>query len=327
VNVNDTVSMWQSSRRRQAERSGVEGCLSDLTLDRLTLNECSPQEREQAQAHLAGCRACTEALAAIAADHGRFPQEADIPALALDALARAQAGAAGGVRARWLRWLAPAMGLGLAAAGLLLWTRPAGDDLRAKGGFAVELFVKHAETPGDGKLHTGEALHPGDRVRLRLSGAAESAAAKREVTPGDEAAGGGAKREAVPSGEAAGGGARRGAAPAGGAQPSFVAVLAVDTTGRVSVYHPASGTTATPADPAGTPLPGAVELDGTLGTEVILAFSCPSPVAIETLTSAVQQATDRARVAGDPAAAVGPMQTPCAVARYRIEKAAPAANP
>jgi hypothetical protein len=313
--VNDTVSMWQSGRRRRVDQSGAEGCLSDLTFDRLTLSECAPEERAQAQAHLVGCRSCTEVLEAIAAEHRRFPQEMDVPGLALDALARAQsAGSSARHQARWQRrlalWMAPLAGVGLAAAGLLLWTRPGVDEMRAKGGFAVELYVKHAESSGDGKLHTGEALHPGDRVRLRLTGAL----ARNGEAGGDPAA---PERQAAP-GEAPAVPGSNGPASAS----AYLAVLAVDTTGSVSVYHPANGGTAAPADPAETPLPGAVELDGTLGTEVILAFSCPAPIAVDRLVSAVQQATDRTRVATDPADAVGPVQTPCTAARYRIEKVA-----
>ncbi len=287
--MNDSVSMWQKGRRRIAE-----ACLSDLVLDRLFLGEGPAETREQkakqagkeehalAQAHLATCRACSDAFAALAEDRQRFTEQADVPALARDALARAASLRPGGVGARLQRWLAPVLGLALAAGGLLLWARGdrggAADDLRSKGGvgvgLGVELFVKHAETAGEGKLHLGEALHPGDRVRLRLAG--------------DSSA--------------------------------YVAVLAVDTTGRVSVYHPAGGAVATALPPGHRPLPGAVELDGTLGTEVIVAFSCPTPVAVDTLVRAVQQATDRARVASDPAEAVGPLQAPCVSARYRIEK-------
>jgi hypothetical protein len=295
--VNDVLSKWQAGRRRSAEGAAGEGgepapgCLSDLALDRLTLSEGTPQERAEAQAHLQGCRACADAFAWLGDDRRRFAAEADVPALARDALARAGLAAAP-ARARPGRWLAPVLGLAAAGAGFLLWARGdgggAGDVLRAKGGFAIELYVQHAETPGDGKLHVGELLHPADRVRLRLSG--DGLAPKQATTPVGRA---------------------------------HVAVLALDTTGRVSVYHPSAGTTATPVEGERGPLPGAIELDGTLGPEVIVAFSCPGPVAVDSLVAAVQKATDRARVSVDPAEALGPLEGPCVAARYRIAKAPP----
>jgi hypothetical protein len=271
--VNDTVAMWDRGRR-----CGPESCLSDLALDRLGLPECTAEERERAQAHLATCRACAQAAAALDGDRNRFLTEADVPALARDALARAERAPD---RGAWQRWLAPVLGLGLAAAGLMFWLRPGdraglpagGDGLSAKGSFAVELYVKHAERGGEGRLHLGETLHPGDHVRLRLTGGA-----------------------------------------------AYAAVLAVDTTGRVSVYHPAGGAQAAAAEPGELPVRGAIELDETLGTEVLLAFSCAQPVDVATLVAAVQQATDRARVAHDPADAVGSMKVPCDISRYRIQK-------
>jgi hypothetical protein len=280
--VNDTVAMWDRGRR-----CGPESCLSDLALDRLALPECTPEERERAQAHLASCRACARAADALAEDREHFLTGADVPALARDALARAERAP----RHRpWVqRWLAPALGLGLAAAGLMFWVQGdragldaggAGDSLRPKGSFALELYVKHSERAGDGRPHAGERLHPGDRVRLRLTGGA-----------------------------------------------AYAAVLAVDTTGGVSVYHPAGGTQAAAAEPGDLPLRGAIELDDTLGTEVLLAFSCAEPVAVAALVAAVQQATDRALVASDPASAVGVVKAPCDVSRYRIEKVAPGGAP
>jgi hypothetical protein len=273
--VNDTVAMWDRGRR-----CGPESCLSDLALDRLALPECTPEERERAQAHLATCRACAGAAAALTEDRNRFLAEADLPALARDAIARAQH-----ARRPWLqRWLAPALGLGLAAAGLMFWVRGdraglvaggAGDQLRPKGSFAVELYVQHVERAGDGRLHLGEPLHPGDRVRLRLTGGA-----------------------------------------------AYAAVLAVDTTGLVSLYHPAGGAQAAAAEPGDLPVRGAIELDDTLGPEVLLAFSCAQPVPVAALVAAVQQATDRAGVASDPADAVGAVKVPCDISRYRIVKVA-----
>ena len=297
--MNEILSMWQKGRRRADDTAGQpDGCLSDLALDRLARSEGPLQERELAQGHLQSCRACAQARDALEDDRRRFDEQIDVPALARDALARHEAGRIA-VRARIARWLAPVVGLAMAAGAVALFAGRAdrgGDELRAKGGLAIELFVKHAETAGDGRLHLGEALHPGDRVRVRLTGAGQEGALAR-----------------------AGDGQSDGR--------SYLAVLAVDVTGRVSVYHPQAGSTARLAEPGASPLPSAVELDGTLGSEVILAFACPSPLAVDTLVAAVQQATDRGRVRTDPAAAVGAVQSPCVSARYRIEKVPTGATP
>jgi hypothetical protein len=279
--VNDTLASWQSGRRRR--ETGEDGCLSNLALDRLAQGECSASEQEQARAHLNGCPGCAGAAAALADDRARFADEADVPALVRDAVARAQRSPA---QPRWSRWLAPVFGVGLAAAGFLLLARNTdpGSDLRAKGGFSVELYVKHAEGPVQGRLHAGEPLHPGDHVRVRLLNAPAS---------------------------------------------SFVAVLAVDTRAAVSVYYPLQANAAALGDGANEPLPSAVELDGTLGGELLLAFSCPQALPVASLVAAVQQAVsaaDPALLKTDPAAALAAqpvqpvMDTPCAIARYKIEK-------
>jgi hypothetical protein len=342
--VNDVPSMWQKGRRRRdgepdSDDSKMKGernrrdrtaaadveqdrCLSDLVLDRLALGECTPLERETARGHLGRCGSCAGAEAALAHDRRRFASETDVAALADETLARASRTAA--TQGRSARRLAPLLGLAMAAGtGFLLWTRAPLDqnldrdtldsespgdetlDTRLhrriqannktseqtskKGGFGIELFVKHAEDPGEGRLHLGESLHPGDRVRLRL-------AASPARQTGLEA-------------------------PRGG--ESYLAVLAVDTTAQVSVYYPPDSPTALLADPAQVLLPGAIELDGALGGEVILAFSCPGPVAVRALIDAVQEAIDPRQVTTNPAAAVGGVNTPCVVARYRIEKVPP----
>jgi hypothetical protein len=275
--VNDFLSTWQTGRRR---RGDSDGCLSNLALDRLAQGECTPGEQEQARAHLQTCAGCKEAAAALSEEQRRFAEETDIPALARDALARASGLPA--PASRWSRWLTPVLGVGMAAAGLLLLTRQPqtvdrAGDMRAKGGFAVELYVKHAEGAAEGRLHQGEPLHPGDRVRLRL------------VDPG------------------------RGAG-------RHVAVLAIDTSAKVSVYYPQADTTAELAEGANAPLPSAVELDGTLGGEVLVAFSCAQRQPVQSLVAAVQQALDPAVVRTDPAAALGTIDTPCVSTRYRINK-------
>jgi hypothetical protein len=263
--------MWDADRRRRTAE-----CLSDLALDQLLLGEGPEAVAAAARAHLLGCAACTEAHAARQEDRDRFAQESDLAALARDALARAAA--APPPPSRW-RWLAGSAAVGAAALGLTIallvpggLVSPSGG--RAKGGFAITMFVKHAETPAHGSLHLGEPLHPGDQVRFRLSSDVRG----------------------------------------------YVAVLAADAAGKVSVYHPTGRQAAALEAGADEPLPNAVALDSTLGREVIIALRCERPVDVETLVSALDRTMRGARPLSDPAATLPPLGVPCVEARYEIAK-------
>jgi hypothetical protein len=103
-----------------------------------------------------------------------------------------------------------------------------------------------------------------------------------------------------------------------------LAVLALDATGRVQVYAgQGAGGAATAVQP-GRPelLPGAIELDETLGKEVIVALRCEQALPADRLVAALQRAVDPGKVASDPAAALGRSDLPCAEARYVITKTA-----
>jgi hypothetical protein len=274
-----TVSRWDAQRRRRGA-----GCLSDLTLDRLEAGELANPEAVSAAGHLSVCGACAEARASLAQARDQFLSQQNIPALAADLLARAsQAGGLRG-RPRW-RALLAALGLCAGAAAALVLYRPAadrgdkGDDLyRTKGSLTLGVFVQHPEAGSEGKLHLGEPLHPGDRLRFKVSS--------------DRA--------------------------------GHVAILGIDSSGTVSVYHPqpvgpgaTTGTEAAGAAKAAplaarseAPLPTAIELDNTLGDEVVLAVRCADPLPVGDIVAAARKGPS----------ADGTLALPCAQARYRITK-------
>jgi uncharacterized protein DUF4384 len=81
--------------------------------------------------------------------------------------------------------------------------------------------------------------------------------------------------------------------------PAFVAVLSVDPSGRASVYFP-QGPRAVQV-PAGTevPLPLGTLLDETTGEERLLGLFCTTPVELEPIRLALQQAQDGAPLPTD----------------------------
>jgi hypothetical protein len=110
-----------------------------------------------------------------------------------------------------------------------------------------------------------------------------------------------------------------------GAQAGYLAVVAVDSTGRVSVYYPPGAAAA--AVPAGReiPLASAVELDGTLGREVIIGVRCEAPVPVARVADAARQGVEAARARGVAPTDLGPLGLPCVETRHQITKlAAPA---
>jgi anti-sigma factor RsiW len=94
-------------------------------------------------------------------------------------------------------------------------------------------------------------------------------------------------------------------------EPGFVAVLARDGAGAVSVYFPVGAATAWPAPPGqDRPLPASTMLDGVLGLETIFALHCADPIEIEPV---------RARLA---AGATG-FPRSCTVEELSLEKREP----
>jgi hypothetical protein len=306
----------QATARRTAK---TQDCLSHAQLDQLALGETEGAAREKAQAHLAACKSCVEMKAVLDHDRAAFLLEANVDALAADALARARLGDTAGGAVPWWRKVVPALTLlAAASAALVLMPRSRSHDagtvgFTAKGGFGVAVYVLHTEGAASapaanerGVLHLGEALHPGDRIRLQLSGGADASENRHPM------------------------------------------VLAVDQTARVSVYFPAQepapelsvtasskgaavmarGGAAMDLDPAGADrerapgqlLPTAIELDDTLGRETIIALNCRAPVTLDMARTAVRDATVHG--AAGTTVRAGDLGLACQQARYVIEKVA-----
>jgi hypothetical protein len=104
-----------------------------------------------------------------------------------------------------------------------------------------------------------------------------------------------------------------------GGQRGYLAIVAVDAAGQVAAYYP-SGTTAAPVE-AGhdVDLQSAVELDGTLGREVIVGLRCQTAVAMDAILAATRKAASDARAHGGEVGALG---LPCVETRHQIDKRA-----
>lgn len=89
----------------------------------------------------------------------------------------------------------------------------------------------------------------------------------------------------------------------------YVAVLGKDAWGVVSVYYPFDGKEAAKYDKNAPLLPGAIELDVTLGTEQFFAVYCEKPFEIKPLEKSIQQHGQPTDVPKD-----------CDVAAYELQK-------
>jgi anti-sigma factor RsiW len=105
-----------------------------------------------------------------------------------------------------------------------------------------------------------------------------------------------------------------------GVKGGYLAVVSVDATGSVSVFYP-PGTTAAPVL-AGheVALQSAVELDDTLGRELVLGLRCDGPVALADVVNAVRQAAAAARASGAAPTEIAPLGLPCDETRHMIAK-------
>jgi hypothetical protein len=104
--------------------------------------------------------------------------------------------------------------------------------------------------------------------------------------------------------------------------PGYLAVIAVDTTGRVSAYYPPGATAAPVESGREVALTSAVELDATLGREVIVAVRCDSAVPVTDVMHAAADAAARARARGGAFTDLGSLGLPCVETRHSIDKAA-----
>jgi hypothetical protein len=106
-----------------------------------------------------------------------------------------------------------------------------------------------------------------------------------------------------------------------GGQPGYLAVVAVDSTGKVSVYYPPGAAAARVEAGRDVALASAVELDATLGPEVIVAVRCESALPVADVVKATRDAAEAARARGVAPTELGPLGLPCVETRHRIAKA------
>lgn len=105
-----------------------------------------------------------------------------------------------------------------------------------------------------------------------------------------------------------------------GGQAGHLAIVAVDARGEVSVYYPPGALAAPVAAGTDLALDSAVELDGTLGREVILGVRCERAIPVSEVVGAARKAAEAARARGVAATDLGPLGLPCAETRHPIDK-------
>jgi hypothetical protein len=289
-NTSETLRQWEDHRRRRGP-----DCLSDRALDGVLAGEIRDAALTTARAHLSGCPACASALRTLTEEQQRFLAESNLGTLAADALARASASE---TRPRpWWPRLVPAFTITASAAVVAVALIPRLGD--------------HGQQPAP----AGQPSAPVAEPDLRPKGANETPAALGMAMY--------VKHVEDPNGNL--GEPHWGEPLHPGDQirmtldndrPGKAMVIASDVTGQISVYQPAVPLAVGRAQA----LPQAIELDGTLGDEVIVAVRCPDTMATQAVVKAAERALNKAAVARDPVGALGSLGLPCAEVRYAIQK-------
>jgi len=132
-------------------RMRADSCLSDLRLDELLAGELDLDERQPATAHLGGCPACSDRLAALERDRDGY---------------RARP-AARPMKPR-RRALGVGVGIAMAAAcAAILLHRPETLTTRSKGTARLGFFITHGDEVRPGG--PGDKVQPGDTLSFTLS--------------------------------------------------------------------------------------------------------------------------------------------------------------
>jgi hypothetical protein len=271
----------------------AEGCLSDLTLDRLLDGELGDgAEAHAATAHLAACTRCRARRAEIEAVPAQEPDarwlqahEPDAPREINRKAGRREGDPGSGPRSRVFppsRLPVQIRAVGAlalaAAAALVLYLRAAGGDgaatTRIKGSqLGLELLVRREGGP-PGPLLPDERLRAGDVLGFRVRSA----------------------------------------------KAGFLTIVGVDGAGQVTRYAP-QGEAAPAAElaPGQRVLEESVVLDGARGEETGLALLCPARADAERAPAAAAAAVGRAGQAG----LAQPLDLPCLQARATFAKEPP----
>jgi Domain of unknown function (DUF4384) len=140
-------------------------CLSALQLDRWMVGELKQREADLVRVHVSVCERCARAVDAMRADR----DATELPRLRLLSIAPpiSPAGERRSTRAWKVRAAAAVAGLA-AAASLLLVVSPPRRGERIKGpGFALAMYVQHADEVR--RVGPGEAIATGDAVRFTVT--------------------------------------------------------------------------------------------------------------------------------------------------------------
>lgn len=142
----------------------VASCPSDFRLDKHVTWALSASERDAVEAHLAGCPRCRARV-----DEGRRAVADFAPnAALLEALARP---ASPGALARVIRLSPRARAIGAAvvcaAAAIVLWVKPADNNIHLKGAPIVRVFAKNAA--GTRELDEKSVVHPGETIQFAVT--------------------------------------------------------------------------------------------------------------------------------------------------------------
>ncbi len=243
------------------QRTRSASCLSDLTLDRLRVGELSEASEAEAQRHLAQCSRCESRLASIEADAA----EASLPPLSLP-----ETSAAPAPSERRRTWRVAAMTMAAAAAVVLVvWPRgetgiesdpPSTSPSLDDGAIGAEPSSVGTQAKG-----SGPRLH----LYVRREGSVVESSAVDHWRPGDVL---GFTYSSTKS--------------------LHLAVLGRDALGTVGVYYPA-GPSAVQIEPGDDVAFGdGIELDDTLGQEVVYGVFCERAVAVDELREAVERSRE-----------------------------------
>ena len=149
------------------EPSGAH--VSTLALERIATGDVATLPADAAP-HVARCAMCSARLASVTAEHARWLGSIDVPARVTAVLR-----AAAPVRRSRPTWLALGAGACAAAcAAVVMWRGgdEAADRSRRKGGDSLAVYRRTPAGEVD-LVGDGQALHPGDAVRFRVTLATE----------------------------------------------------------------------------------------------------------------------------------------------------------
>jgi hypothetical protein len=308
----DGRSTFDAGRNR---RGG--DCLSHLTLDRFALAELPDDEARAVAAHLDRCARCAESHQVLTADRAAFAREARVPELAVEAMGRLDE------QTVWQRFRQRLTSARPATA-VVRWILRAPIPLAIGAGagtavLAVVLFVSpRLETRGTAARGAGY----GTKGEFSLSAYVLHAEPDAAGSGGGHAPGGGGVRVGVPHlGETLHPGDRL-QFRYNGVQPGYLAVLSIDAEGTVDVYYPPGKNAERVEAGRDVALRSAVELDGTVGREVIIGVRCADPLPVAEITGAVRREVERARGWGGKPTDLEKLGLPCAETRHEIAKSA-----